>query len=333
MTPHTLTFTIHIHIHIHIFHTNYTIYTLLYLYLFHPLIHTFSLLLTFSHFHSLQTHSPLQYSLMNTEILQEFSASNDQMIVKRKRTKRLRPSSSASSSGGDFNSSSLVSSPTTSSSTEEDEDLANCLILLARGGFSPQSERPETKFSSRKFTEMAVTANGKVGMYVYECKTCSRTFPSFQALGGHRASHKKPKPAADSDQKKPLPPPPEEEEVEEAKFTIAPPPSITQLIGHVENKPKIHECSICGAEFASGQALGGHMRRHRSVPAAARSAGDSSSHHDDHHVVEKARNMLVLDLNLPAPPEDDRREAEFRAFSSNQPRLVFSAAALVDCHY
>lgn len=262
---------------------------------------------------------------MNTDILQEFSASNDQMIVKGKRTKRLRPSSSASSSGGDFNS---TPSPTTSTSTQEDEDLANCLILLARG---PQSDRPETKFSSRKFTEMAATANGKVGIYVYECKTCSRTFPSFQALGGHRASHKKPKPAADSDQKKPPPPPPEEEEVEEAKFTIAPPPSITQLIGHIENKPKIHECSICGAEFASGQALGGHMRRHRSVPAVARSAGDS---HDDHHAVEKARNMLVLDLNLPAPPEDDRREAEFRAFSSNQqPRLVFSAAALVDCHY
>ncbi|ONK62328.1 uncharacterized protein A4U43_C07F2760 [Asparagus officinalis] len=28
-------------------------------------------------------------------------------------------------------------------------------------------------------------------------------------------------------------------------------------------KPKVHGCSICGVEFAIGQALGGHMRRHR----------------------------------------------------------------------
>ncbi|KAI3450632.1 hypothetical protein Pfo_007297 [Paulownia fortunei] len=295
---------------------------------------------------------------MNMEILEEFSGCNDQMIVKGKRTKRLRPSSSTSSSGGgcggggsgggEFNYNSLVSSPTTSSgistSTEEDEDMANCLILLARGGFSPQTEeeikRAENKLSSRKFTEMATATNGKVGIYVYECKTCSRTFPSFQALGGHRASHKKPKPTADVDQKKsqPAAPPPDDQEEEEGKFsktnTITPPPS-TQLPNksfHVENKPKIHECSICGSEFASGQALGGHMRRHRPATnsTTTRSTNDSSSH----DIGEKTRTMLALDLNLPAPPEDDRRDTKFHQFPSNQqPHLVFSAAPLVDCHY
>lgn len=284
--------------------------------------------------HTLSHSSPLSrtYSLaskMSTEAMEEFSASNDHMIVKGKRTKRPRHSSSASSSAAaaDFNSNSnFNSSPATSSgistSTEEDEDLANCLILLARGR---QSEPPESKFTSRKFA----AADAKAGIYVYECKTCNRTFSSFQALGGHRASHKKPKSTVDFDQKSPNKEEGEEEE-EEAKFTntITPPPS---------NKPKIHECSICGAEFASGQALGGHMRRHRSTAAAAaaaRSEDDSNSSHHDHHlhhhqVVEKARSMLSLDLNLPAPPEDD-----FLAFSTNQqPRLVFTAAALVDCHY
>ncbi|KAG8387585.1 hypothetical protein BUALT_Bualt02G0036600 [Buddleja alternifolia] len=299
--------------------------------------------------------------MMDMEISEEVSMSNDQMIVKGKRTKRPRLSSSTSSCGGGYGSgggggefyNSLIvssSSPTTSSgistSTEEDEDMANCLILLARGGgggCSDEIKPSETKFNSRKFTEMATTTIGKVGIYVYECKTCSRTFPSFQALGGHRASHKKPKIAADSDDRKKSPPPAppldvdhEEDEESGGKFTklnaISTPPPPTQLVNKIEIKPKIHECSICGSEFASGQALGGHMRRHRPV-ANTRSVNDSTTSHEAGD--QKTRNVLVLDLNLPAPPEDDvHRETKFHEFSSNQqPRLVFSAAPLVDCHY
>ncbi|KAM0856472.1 hypothetical protein ACQ4PT_049085 [Festuca glaucescens] len=67
----------------------------------------------------------------------------------------------------------------------------------------------------------------------FVCKTCGRVFPSFQALGGHRASHKK--------------------------------PMVDSEGGHL--KPKLHGCSICGLEFPIGQALGGHMRRHRAMTA------------------------------------------------------------------
>ncbi|CAI8601609.1 unnamed protein product [Vicia faba] len=75
---------------------------------------------------------------------------------------------------------------------------------------------------------------------VFECKTCKRQFSSFQALGGHRASHKKPRLMemnSDGDG---------------GIFTTT-------------TKTKTHECSICGLEFSIGQALGGHMRRHRRV--------------------------------------------------------------------
>nr|VDC83998.1 unnamed protein product [Brassica rapa] len=33
--------------------------------------------------------------------------------------------------------------------------------------------------------------DGKADSYVYQCRTCDWTFSSFQALGGHRATHKK----------------------------------------------------------------------------------------------------------------------------------------------
>lgn len=284
------------------------------------------------------------------QAVEEFMGSNDQTtLIKGKRTKRQRTSSpfslAASSSSEnretgaveDFNS---ISSPTTSGdeiyeSTEE-EDMANCLILLARGGVSNRIEenreiKKQGRFNSRKFAELVAGETHKAaavaGFYVYECKTCNRSFPSFQALGGHRASHKKPK-AAVEEKKSPVspPPPPPKEDSEEAQFNKNSPFAAQEI---KINKGKIHGCSICGAEFTSGQALGGHMRRHRTATAAAAAnqATTSASSADD----VKPRNVFSLDLNLPAP-EDEIRETKFH-FGSSQQALVFSTPALVDCHY
>jgi hypothetical protein len=86
------------------------------------------------------------------------------------------------------------------------------------------------------------------------------------------------------------------------------------------NKAKIHECSICGSEFTSGQALGGHMRRHR-----------TSSANTSERAVQP-QNILQFDLNLPAP-EEDIRESKFQ-FPATQKSIVMSAApTLVGCHY
>ncbi|CAD5163047.1 unnamed protein product [Musa acuminata subsp. malaccensis] len=62
--------------------------------------------------------------------------------------------------------------------------LAHVLMLLSRGGGGGRVEEKE---------HMAQPPSGRV----FECKTCSRRFPSFQALGGHRAKHKKPRPVGD----------------------------------------------------------------------------------------------------------------------------------------
>ncbi|KAJ6299668.1 hypothetical protein OIU76_020613 [Salix suchowensis] len=39
---------------------------------------------------------------------------------------------------------------------------------------------------------------------------------------------------------------------------------------------KTHRCSICGLEFPLGQALGGHMRRHRAAPNNVDTASTAS---------------------------------------------------------
>ncbi|TKY67151.1 Zinc finger protein ZAT5 [Spatholobus suberectus] len=272
-------------------------------------------------------------------------------IAKGKRTKRMRllspcgvaatttttttvmiTSSCSSANSGD-------SSTTTYES--EEEAMANCLILLAQGGEShPHHHKQHVEDhgldncdgnkTEKGITTTATTAvnTTKVGFYIYECKTCNRTFPSFQALGGHRASHKKPKLAAE--EKKP---PPSQlthmiisnyGRFEEANYVKSGPPISLQL-GHGNNKKgKIHECSICGSEFTSGQALGGHMRRHRASTNA--NTADTTSCTT---VTPRPRNILQLDLNLPAP-EDDVREAKFQ-FAATQ--VLVGTPALVDCHY
>jgi hypothetical protein len=141
----------------------------------------------------------------------------------------------------------------------ESIDMANCLMLLSKVGQIDVTKNPRTR--------------------AFVCKTCDRQFPSFQALGGHRASHKKPRlMAGDLFHNRPTSP----------------------------AKPKTHGCPVCGLEFAIGQALGGHMRRHR----AAMSQGLLIDHR---HAVQAVpvtkkssskRVLLCLDLNL-VPVEND----------------------------
>ncbi|CAL4936760.1 unnamed protein product [Urochloa decumbens] len=122
------------------------------------------------------------------------------------------------------------------------------MLLLARGGEPSPSASPR----------------------VFECKTCSRRFSSFQALGGHRASHKR-------------------QRASEAAAAAAP------------AKARAHGCAVCGVEFALGQALGGHMRRHRAVAEEDRERATAASRGELAEAElkpEEARGLLGLDLNI-----------------------------------
>ncbi|KAL8052038.1 hypothetical protein ABFS82_06G184100 [Erythranthe guttata] len=220
-------------------------------------------------------------------------------------------------------------SPTSSeeSTTTEEVETARCLILLSRGHFPPLSPKP--------------TRTGGGGACVYTCKTCNRAFPSFQALGGHRASHKKPrndKRAAMFSDEEDFPSP----SMSSFRNRISP-NSLSLQLSNISTtaafsaavksspSPRIHECSYCGAEFTSGQALGGHMRKHRGGPILNRSPNNVQLLLPEASIEElelaqskKTRpgpgpgSGLSLDLNLPAPEDNHDKEKE---------------RPLINCHY
>ncbi|XAR66333.1 hypothetical protein NMG60_11012524 [Bertholletia excelsa] len=141
------------------------------------------------------------------------------------------------------------------------------------------SQLSEAHHNNGQLDDGATTSVAASNCCLFECKTCGRQFSSFQALGGHRASHKKPrfvKQAASQQQAKPP-------------------------------KPKTHACSICGHEFAIGQALGGHMRRHRLPTTTFAATASNQSQVTDLSLSssEKSSNRrgLWLDLNL-SPAEN-----------------------------
>ncbi|CAN4121484.1 unnamed protein product [Withania somnifera] len=241
-------------------------------------------------------------------------------VIKRRRTKRPRPPSpltlvittSSCSTVEGSNSGELLDGHVANSSSRynncggiderivrntnrEEEDMANCLILLAQGhNYQKSSSQSQL-------------------LDVYQCKTCNRSFSSFQALGGHRASHKKPKTLEEvKNNSKPM----DHQQVDHRSklhdedhvtiLSLQIPNNITTITtnnnNNNKNKNRVHECSICRAEFTSGQALGGHMRRHRPLPnsiATASSHSHEESHHHDQQI-KNTRTFLSLDLNLPA---------------------------------
>jgi hypothetical protein len=297
------------------------------------------------------------------------------VVVKGKRSKRQRVhappavltaaaewSSSSAAEEDSAGTSPSAASAGTGCVTEEEEDMALCLMMLSRGEPATVAREDVHKDGGEVAAAVAVKeaprfrsrrpADGAAGAgeFVYECKTCNKCFPSFQALGGHRTSHKKPRliPPSSDDKSDPaaVDSVPLSQETPDAKAVAIPsvPVAPKQESGaaavstatSTSRHPRVHECSICGAEFASGQALGGHMRRHRPLaPATTTSRGDDDAAPAPR---TKEKSLLELDLNLPAPCDEGAVTSPRFGFTvaERQPAAgvaMLFPAALVDCHY
>lgn len=179
--------------------------------------------------------------------------------VKRKRSKRPR----------------LDHQPT------EEEYLALCLVMLARGTTAATTSTSTASLRHRSPTPppAPVSTTSEPHKLSYKCTVCSKAFSSYQALGGHKASHRKL--AGGEDQ----------------STSSATTTSATAAVSN--GSGRTHECSICHKSFPTGQALGGHKRCHyegggekSGVTSTSEGVGSTTTYgHRD------------FDLNLPALPE------------------------------
>lgn len=143
----------------------------------------------------------------------------------------------------------------------EEEYLALCLLMLGQGDTNSTTTTTTTTNSSTPPPLPLAQTD-----LTYKCTLCNKAFLSYQALGGHKASHRK---------------------------HIGNQDSLTSIVTRTNinsNTPsnpsgKTHKCAICNKTFQTGQALGGHKR----------------CHYDG--VIPVNHNHRNFDLNFPALPE------------------------------
>ncbi|XP_010933668.1 zinc finger protein ZAT9-like [Elaeis guineensis] len=205
------------------------------------------------------------------------------------------------------------------SDTTTEEDVALSLMMLSRDFWTKTKSEEEDDDEKQRSDgweddDGAAEEKGQIvagrlqppppspasarGRSKYQCGTCKKVFRSYQALGGHRASHKKSGVAC----------------ITAVQAQIH---DVESSEGNADREAnKVHECSFCFRVFSSGQALGGHKRSHLTSSATATTITISSPAPPppppSSGITKFGESFSFIDLNLPAPLEDD---AELSAVS------------------
>ncbi|XP_044984085.1 zinc finger protein 1-like [Hordeum vulgare subsp. vulgare] len=173
----------------------------------------------------------------------------------------------------------------------EEEHLALSLLMLARGHRDQQILRPSSPAQEHR------------------CSVCGKAFPSYQALGGHKASHR-PKPAPVA--------------ADEPAATTAASPAASSSTTSSGAGGKVHECSVCNKTFPTGQALGGHKRRHYEGPIGGGGATAVASRRFDLNLPALPDIVVVTERERCVPVPADEEEV-LSPLAFKKPRLMIPA--------
>ncbi|GAU14995.1 hypothetical protein TSUD_47900 [Trifolium subterraneum] len=188
-------------------------------------------------------------------------------FVKKKRSKRPR-----------------ISNPPT-----EEEYLALCLIMLAQSGNKNNNNKinGSDDFIHHQTESLPSLSPSLPVKLNHRCSVCNKAFPSYQALGGHKASHRK--------------------SSSENQTTAVINDAVSVTAATITSSGKMHECSICHKSFPTGQALGGHKRchydggNHNNNSNSNVNANNNSGITISDGAAASSSSHRGFDLNLPAP--------------------------------
>ncbi|KAL5196495.1 hypothetical protein ABZP36_000007 [Zizania latifolia] len=152
----------------------------------------------------------------------------------------------------------------------------------------------------------------------YMCPGCGKVFNSYQALGGHRASHKRINTSCSAPKVSPAAAPEPSSETYASLSTLSPSASPDSAAAGIVNRKsnksaavaadEKFECPICFRVFASVQALGGHKRSHIMAGACSddgelytTSSGNAELELEQH----SAATAGFPDLNFPPAPSEE----------------------------
>ncbi|WVZ57338.1 hypothetical protein U9M48_007732 [Paspalum notatum var. saurae] len=177
---------------------------------------------------------------------------------------------------------------------DKEDYLAICLAALAgtRGtGLKAAGFRQQQAHEGQHGKWCPPPAPAQPEELRFRCAVCGKAFASYQALGGHKSSHRRPATGE-----------------EYAAFVAAAAASdseeTTSSGGTSASGGGPHRCTICRRGFATGQALGGHKRCHYWDGAATVSVSLSASVASASATGSSGVTVRNFDLNLMPVPEN-----------------------------